>query len=358
MARTTTDGDGTGIAMGGSTANATLKEVARLAGVHPGTASRALNAETRELVNDDTARRVLDAARTIGYSANPIARGLKTNRSHTIGTLIPDLTNPLFPPVVRGIQDRLEEAAYTPLIANTDNDPERERISVDALRARRVDGFLAATARSDGDILTELAGLGVPVVLINRQLRGGALRSVAPDDRAGIHLAVAHLVELGHLRIAHLAGPRSLSTGAARYDGFVEAMRDAGLEPDPDLILVGNAMTEAEGRRLCAELLDGDVAPPTAIVAANDLVALGCYDVLDERGLRCPQDVSVVGFNDMRFADRFEPPLTTIRIPHYEMGVRAAELLLELLRDPAAPVRHELLEPSLVVRKSTAPPAG
>src|SRR5919109_2209007 len=130
-------------------ARVTLKDVARLAGVHAGTASRALNVETRALVNEDTAQRVLAAAERLGYRANPIARGLKTSRSYTVGVLIPDLTNPLFPPIVRGIQDRLEEAAYTPLIANTENDPDRERADFEAMRARHVDGLITATARRD-----------------------------------------------------------------------------------------------------------------------------------------------------------------------------------------------------------------
>src|SRR3712207_5235579 len=134
----------------------TLRDVARVAGVHPATVSRALNQETRALVNRDTARRVLEAAEKLDYQPNPIARGLKTNRSYTIGVLIPDLTNPLFPPILRGIEDRLEEDGYTPLIANTDNDPERERIDWQAMRARQVDGVLAATARRDHELLDEM----------------------------------------------------------------------------------------------------------------------------------------------------------------------------------------------------------
>src|SRR5262245_26461597 len=134
----------------------TLRDVARVADVHPGTASRALNAETRGLVNAETARRVLAAAEELGYRPNPIARGLKTNRSYTIGVLIPDLTNPLFPPILRGIEDRLEEDGYTPLMANTDNDPERERIDWQAMRARQVDGIIAATAHRDHVLLDEI----------------------------------------------------------------------------------------------------------------------------------------------------------------------------------------------------------
>jgi LacI family transcriptional regulator len=335
----------------------TLREVAEAAGVHPGTASRALNAETRGLVNEETARRVLRVADELGYRPNPIARGLKTNRSYTVGVLIPDLMNPLFPPIVRGIQDRLEEAGYTPLIANTDNDPERERIDFERLRARQVDGFITATARRDDDLLIHVAEIGPPVVLVNRRLEHSMLPAVVGDDRAGVRLAVEHLADLGHRRIAYLAGPQQVSTGYLRHQGFVEAMRERGLDSGPELTLFGDAFTEPEGERLCRELLDGGAAP-TAIAAGNDLVALGCYDVFEERGIRCPDQISVVGFNDMPFADRFDPPLTTIRIPHYEIGARAAELLIELQGEVQAPPPQIQLPPELVLRASTAPPAS
>jgi LacI family transcriptional regulator len=340
----------------GATARVTLRDVARVSGVHPGTASRALNEETRALVNEETARRVLEAAAELGYRPNPIARGLKTNRSYTIGVLIPDLTNPLFPPILRGIEDRLEESGYTPLMANTDNDPERERMDWHAMRARQVDGIVAATARRDHELLDELLEAGIPVVLVNRRAPESGIPSATADDRQGIRLAVGHLAELGHERIAHIAGPLELSTGLDRHEGFHEAMRELGLEPDPELIVVTGAFTEAEGAKACAELL-GRGAGPTAIAAANDLIALGCYDVFAERGIACPEEISVVGFNDMPFAGRFQPPLTTIRIPHYEIGMAAAELILENLLNGGAPPRDIRLEPSLVVRSSAAAPA-
>src|SRR5918998_141752 len=261
----------------------TLRDVAHVAGVHPATVSRALNEETRGLVNEETARRVLKAAEELGYQPKPIARGLKTNRSYTIGVLIPDLTNPLFPPILRGIEDRLETAGYTPLIANTDNDPERELLDSQTMRARQVDGIIAATARRD------------------HQLH--------------------------------------------------DALLDAGI----GLVLVAEAFTEAEGARMCGQLV-GEGVEFTAVAAANDLLALGCYDVFDERGIRCPEDVSVIGFNDMPFAGRFQPPLTTIHIPHYEIGAAAAELMLERLQDGGSAPRDVRLEPSLVVRESTGPP--
>ncbi len=333
----------------------TLRDVADVAGVNPGTVSRALNPESRSLVSAETARRVLAVAEQLGYRPNPLARGLKTNRSYTIGVLIPDLTNPLFPPIVRGIQDRLEAEGYTPLLANTGNDAQRERNDFEAMRARQVDGFITATAHRHDDLLDEVVASGIPLVLVNRSVEDGALSTVAGDDRKGVRLAVAHLAELGHERIALLGGPLELSTGFQRRQGFVEALGAHGLEVDEQLLLAGERFTVEEGTRLCRELLERR-RPFTAIVAGNDLMALGCYDALAERTLRCPHDVSVVGYNDMPFAGRFAPPLTTIRIPQQELGARAATLLLEQLRDPTTHPHQVLLEPELVVRASTAPP--
>ncbi|HEX5617164.1 MAG TPA: LacI family DNA-binding transcriptional regulator [Solirubrobacteraceae bacterium] len=330
---------------------ATLRDVARIAGVHPGTVSRALNPATEALVRDETVRRVRQVAEELGYRPNPLARGLKTNRSYTIGVIVPDIQNPLFPPIIRGLDDRLGQAGYTPLIANTDNDPARERVDFEAMRTRSVDGFITATARLDHELLDEIAGVGVPLVLVNRRVEDGSLPSATADDRAGVRLAVEHLIELGHTRIAHLGGPQDVSTGHQRSEGFREAMEAAGL--DTSLVRAGRAFTEPEGARLCEDLLAAGEAV-TAIVAGNDLMALGCYDVFAERGIRCPDEISVVGFNDMPFADRFAPPLTTVRIPHYEIGVAAAQLLLDLLAGTEDGPAEVVLQPELIVRGSTA----
>jgi LacI family transcriptional regulator len=333
----------------------TIRDVARVASVHPGTVSRALNEETRTLVNPETAQRVLAAADQLGYRPNRIARGLKTSRSHTIGVLIPDITNPLFPPILRGIEDRLDAAGYTSLIVNTDNDPDRERVYLEAMRGRQVDGFISATARLDRELLVELAAAGTPLVLVNRSLEDVSVAAVTVDDRRGIALAVEHVAGLGHERIGHVAGPQNLSTGHRRYLGFIDEMGNRGLEVPDQHVSFAASFTEDEGAAACGELLDA--APElTAIVAANDLLALGCYDTLEARGMSCPDHVSIVGFNDMPFIDRLHPPLTSVRIPQREIGKVAADLLLERLNDTAEIPAEILLEPMLVVRGSTAPP--
>lgn len=271
--------------------------------------------------------------------------------------LIPDLTNPLFPPILRGIEDTLVTAGYTALTANTDNDPERELLDSQTMRARQVDGIIAATARRDHRLHDALLEAGIDLVLVNRRQAELPVSSATADDRMGMRLSVEHLLSLGHRRIAHLAGPLDYSTGLDRHDSFHETMRAAAVDPDPELVLVAEAFTESEGARLCRQLMDED-RQFTAIAAGNDLLALGCYDVFAELGVRCPDDVSVVGFNDMPFAARFQPPLTTIHIPHYEIGRAAAELMLERLQDGDSPPREIRLEPELVIRGSTAPARG
>ncbi|MCU1668456.1 MAG: transcriptional regulator, LacI family [Blastococcus sp.] len=331
----------------------TLRDVATAAGVHPATASRALNEATRVLVRPATVERVREVAAALGYQVNPIARSLKTSRSETVGVLVPDLTNPLFPPIVRGIEDALAEAGYTALTANTDNDPARTASSFAVMQARQVDGFIIATALLDDPLVHEAAQRGVPMVLVNRQTEHLDASVVAGDDATGIARTIDHLVELGHRDIAHVAGPLTVSTGAVRLRAFRSAMQHHGL-PD-DRIVVADSYSEAAGRTAALELLAGQ--PPTAVVAGNDLLAIGCYDALEESGLRCPDDVSVVGFNDMPLVSRLRPPLTSVRVPQYELGVEAARLLLDRLSGRTPTARVVLLPVSLVVRGSTAPPS-
>jgi LacI family transcriptional regulator len=334
----------------------TLRAVAEAAGVHAATASRALNPATRKLVKAETARRVIDVAETLGYRPNPIARGLKTSKSGTVGLVIPDLTNPLFPPIVRGIEAVLEPAGFSGLIVNTDNDPGRERAQIEVLRSRQVEGLIVATARVKHPLLEQLHREGVVMVMVNRRPDGVDVPSITPDDAAGIALAVRHLADLGHRRIAHVAGPADTSTGVTRATSFRSAVHDLGLDEDPALVTSVPQWSEAAGADGLRRLLDADLGF-TAIVAGNDLIALGCYDVFSERGISCPDDMSVVGFNDMPFLDKLKPPLTSIAIPHQQIGAGASQLLLDAIAEPHRPARSVLLPLALVVRGSTAPPA-
>ena len=333
---------------------ATLRDVAAAARVHPATASRALNPGTRLLVSEETARRVTEAAERLGYRPNPVARSLRTRRSHTIGVLIPDLNNPLFPPIVRGLEDRLTQSGYVVLLGNTDGDLKRERTIFDQMRARHVDGFVLATATLHSPLLAEAAEADLPVVLMNRTAQGYPFSSVSVDNEQGEWAAVAHLTSLGHSRIGHIGGPQEISTGVARLRGFLDGMRAHGLTADESSIVYASGYTVEEGRRCGHELLaaNGEL---TAIVAANDMLAVGCYGAFDDLGMRCPEDISVIGFNDMPFIDRLRPPLSTVRFPHYKLGTEAAKLLLERIEDADSPVKILYLAPELVARGSAVP---
>ena len=338
---------------------ATLRDVAAAARVHPATASRALNPETRILVSEDTARRVTEAASRLGYRPNPVARSLRTRRSHTVGVLIPDLNNPLFPPIVRGLEDKLAAAGYVALIGNTDADAGRERTLFEQMRARHVDGFVLATATLHDRLLAEAAEADVPVVLMNRLAPDYSFPSVSVDNEQGARMAVSHLARLGHTRIAHIAGPQEASTGLSRLRGFRDGMAAHELEVDESLIAYAARYTVEEGARCGRELLARNPGV-TAIAAANDMLAVGCYTALDEHSLQCPDEISLIGFNDMPFIDRLKPPLTTVRFPHYQLGTEAAQLLLERISGSDSPVKILYLAPELVVRGSTAAarPAG
>jgi len=337
---------------------ATLRDVATAAGVHPATASRALNPGTKLLVSEETARRVSEAAERLGYRPNPVARSLRTRRSHTIGVLIPDLNNPLFPPMLRGLEDRLGEYGYVALLGNTDTDLSKERLVFDQMRARHVDGFVLATATRNSPILAEAVEAELPVVLMNRTAEDYPFSSVSVDNEQGERAAVAHLAALGHTRIGHIAGPQDISTGVARLNGFNEGMRSHGLAIAEGQVVYASNYSIEEGVRCARELLaaHGDL---TAIAVANDMLAVGCYGALDELGLDCPQDVSVIGFNDMPFMDRLRPPLSSIRFQHYQLGTEAARLLIERIEaGDGGPVKILFLAPELVARGSTAPLAS
>jgi LacI family transcriptional regulator len=332
----------------------TLRDVAHHVGVHPSTVSRALNPETRHMVTGEIAAKVAEAAQSLGYRPNPMAYSLKTNRSLTVGVIIPDLTNPLFPPIIRGVEDELGKHGYTAVIANTDNDFDRERVILDRMRARRVDGLILATARRDDPLLAEYRADGVPLVLVNRDVDDHSIRSVINDDVEGIRLAIAHLAGLGHRRIADIAGPQALSTGFQRHQAYRDAMAARGLEIDDGLIMFCDAYSVEAGRRAMSGLI-ASRRDFTASLAGNDLIALGCYDALREAGLNCPDDISIVGFNDMPFIDKMAPPLTTVRIRHYDIGAQAARVLLSEMDNGEELSDEQIRLPcELIIRGSTA----
>ncbi|GFG51131.1 LacI family transcriptional regulator [Mycolicibacterium agri] len=330
----------------------TIREVASAAGLDISTVSRALRPETQRMVKPETLKRVLAAADALGYRANPFARGLKDQKSMTIGMLVPDLGNPLFPPIVRGIEDGLRDRGYVMILGNTDQDLGREKHLIDVFMQRRVDGLVLATARRDYPLVDVLSKSGVPVVLVNRTVDDASMSMVAADDHQGIGLSVKHLVEQGHRRIAFVGAALEASTGFNRYQHFLAWMQTLGQTVDKELIVFAPWFTKDYGAEATAELLARDV-DFTAIIAPSDMIALGCYRALRAKGLEVPKDVSVVGYNGSRWCDEFNPPLTSIHVPKYDIGRETARLMLNLLDNPDAPPSRVLLPTSLQVRAST-----
>ncbi|MCR2799549.1 LacI family DNA-binding transcriptional regulator [Microbacterium sp. zg-Y818] len=333
----------------------TLDDVAEHAGVHKGTASRALNERTQHQVNAATLTRVRRAARELGYRPDVVARSLRTASTRTIGIIIPDLMNPIFPPLVRGIEHFLQPQGYSALITNTDGFDHAESAAFDSLMQRRVDGLILATGRlAPQDFLADARERGVRIVMANRDAQAG-YPVVMADNAAGIAAAVHHLVGLGHRRITHLAGPDDFSTTRARALAFAQSTAQTRVAGE---VISNVALTADAGEKAMDELIARPGPRPSAIVAGNDLVALGVLRSMRAHGLDCPRDVSVVGFNDMPFAGDFSPSLTTVRVPLRDIGIEAARRLLAAIEGPEAIGQERVtitLPVSLIVRQSTGP---
>ena len=322
----------------------TIKDVARAAGVSPSTVSRALSAP--ELVQPETRRRVQQAATELGYHPNRAARGLITGRTGNIGLILPDLTNPFFPGVVKGVQSRARESDFSVFLADTDEDPTVEADLVRAL-IKQVDGIVLCSPRMGEDELRSLAG-ETPMVMLNRRV--GRIPSVTIDNSDGIRQAVAHLVALGHRRVAYVAGPRTSWSNRERLRILRAATAASGVE----LVEVGNVVPQFAGGVAAADLVLA--AGVTAVIAYNDLVALGLLNRFSVRGVAVPDRMSVIGFDDIVLSEMVSPSLTTLAQPKEQTGRAGVDLLLALLDDSdrAAVPRRELTS-HLMVRHSTGP---
>lgn len=333
----------------------TMKQVAELAGVHISTVSRALNPATESMVVPEAVTRVLKAAKTLGYRLDPVASSLRTGRSKLVGILVPDTATNVFMPILTGATERLSAHGYSVIVAYVGSDSKLQLELAKGLIARRVDGLILATVIRDDPLAAFCVAEGLPTVLVNRSETEVRLPAVVSDDVQGMQLAVDHLVELGHTSIGHLAAPNEHSTGFLRRRGFVQAISAHGLAQGPIPIETAMAYTREAGADAARKLLNANTKL-TAIVAANDLLALGAYDVLRESGLVCPRDISIVGHNDMPLVDMVNPPLTTIRISPKDMGHQAADLLRQAIETSSGPARNVVLPPKLIVRSSTSVP--
>lgn len=337
-------------------AEVTIRDVARVAEVHISTVSRALDPRKSSLVSPDTRAKVLAVAEELGYRPHLVASGLRRGRTRTIGVVVPDLGNPLYAPLVRGVSQALDRDGYMPLVADTQDEHGRFERVLAHLLGRRVDALIATAARLDDEpALRSFAEQGVPVVLAVRTLPDSGLPTVVHDDESGGRLAAEHLLELGHRRIAQVQGPMDVAPFRARTEGFLRALQAADVEvaasAEPAL-----EPTVPYGHEVMIALLDAAADPPTGVFVQNDLMALGALKALRECGLRCPDDVSILGYNDLFFAEHTAPPLTTLRLASYDIGRLTGSMAIELIDHPDREPAPVTVPPELVVRESTAPP--
>ncbi|MFT4029338.1 MAG: LacI family DNA-binding transcriptional regulator [Protaetiibacter sp.] len=333
-----------------------IRDVADRAGVSVGTVSNVLNRPER--VSEAVVQRVHDAIRELGYVRNDAARQLRAGRSSSVGLVVLDARNPFFTDIARGAEDAAAEHGVAVLLGDSDEKPEREAAYLDLFEEQRVRGVLVSPLGDLRERLARLRALGTPVVLVDRKAEDGEISSVAVDDVAGGRTAVAHLLERGRRRIAFVGGPLGLRQVADRLAGAREAVSEvpgAAIE-----VLDAAALSVLEGRRMGEELAARPAsARPDAVFAANDLLAVGLLQALVMRGdVRVPQDVAIVGFDDIDFASAAVVPLTSIRQPSRLIGQTALRILLEEADDPELPPRQLVFQPELVVRESTAGPSS
>ena len=338
----------------------TISDVARKAGVSTATVSRVMSGAVA--ARPQTRARVLAAVETLGYRPSAVARSLKLRTTRTLGLLVTDIQNPYYPDIVRAVEDAALERNLAVLLCNGADDPAREETYLDLLVDRRVDGIIIASSGLQERHGAWLARRSVPVVLVNWAAPDLALPAILGDNRAGGRLATEHLLSLGHRRIGHLSAPARNAAAAERLAGVVEALTAAGLDPAALTVVEGDGRVGG-GERAALELLDRDPGI-TGIVCYNDLTAIGAVRAIRARGRRVPEDVSVVGYDDIALSSLVDPPLTTIAQRMPEMGRWAVERLGELIERNGSgadePVRPPpvILPVELRVRASTAPPAG
>jgi LacI family transcriptional regulator len=329
----------------------TMKDIANAVGVHVSTVSRALDPTTSHRIRPEVAEKIRQACRDLGYVPTLPAPAPKTTPTRTVGLIVPDVAETFFSAIIRGAEQALVEHGYLVVIANTDRNERREAEIVDIMRSRGLEGLILAGVEWQDDLVSRLAGEGLPVVTVNRRIDDPRVSSVVHDEDDGFDQILAHLTSLGHRRIANIAGPQNLHIGQRRFQAFERHRLARGLDSHTEF---SERTNEAEGER-CGEVLVQSKRAFTAVVCGNDRLAVGAITALRRHGLDCPRDVSVTGFNDMPLADRFVPSLTTVHLDQYREGWDAAELLVEMLdraRDQRVP-RHIVLPVEIVIRDST-----
>jgi len=331
----------------------TVSDVARRAGVSTMTVSRVINESGA--VSPDTRARVNGAILELGYMPNVLARQLRSMRTRMIALVVTDIRNPFFTTIASGVEDTARARGYAVMFCSTYDSEVDESEYVRVLIQRRVDGVLLVPACGGGSSVQLLQKHGLPTVVLDRHLVDASVDEVRADSKGGAYEGVRHLVELGHRQIAILSGPQGVSTSTDRVAGYLEALMEASIAGDRGQILFGE-FTEASGYSMARQVIEAKPRP-TAIFAANNFIAFGAMRAIREAGLRVPDDISLVAFDDLPPEWVFDPMLTVVTQPAYEIGTKAAELLLERLGGDAPDCPRGIVLPScLVIRRSTAPP--
>lgn len=332
-----------------------IQDVASLANVSTATASRALSRP--DMVAQATRERVLSAAQQLGYQPNVLARSLRQRQTRTIGLVVTDILNPFHATLAKGVQDAADRHGYTAFLFNTDEDADKEGRALDTLRGHLPQGLILVPTARAGENLRLLPNL--PVVELDRVTGNPAATTVTVDNVGGARAATAHLAALGHTRIGMIVGQQDISTAVERHAGFRQALAEAGVPYREPLVLPGHHRQE-DGRQAALHLFDLPVGErPTALFVGNNEMTVGAVLAARERGLNIPGDLSIVGFDDSRWAQTMIPPLTVVAQPTYDLGVLACDLLIAQFGHPArgrlAPARVQL-PTTLIVRQSTAAP--
>jgi LacI family transcriptional regulator len=327
----------------------TIRDVAAAAGVSPATVSRVLN--MKEDVADDLKYRVLAAVSELGYRRNGPARSLRTRAAMVLALVISDITNPFFTAIVRGVEDVALLAGYSVVLANADEDVAKESRYLEVAAAEQMAGVLMTPASSKLSSIGVLHERNIPVVTIDRRLADSSVDSVTVNNRRAVLSATEHLISQGCQRVGFVAGPIAITTGASRLAGYRAALRAVGRPEDAGLIAYADFRTEG-GYAATRQLLDSR-NPPDGLVISNNLMTVGGMQAITEAGLRVPDDIAVVGFDDANWATALRPPLTVVRQPTYDIGRIAAELLLRRIGGESFPPKHVVLRAELVERGSS-----
>jgi len=328
-----------------------MSDVAREAGVSLMTVSRVIN--NKDDVSSETRQRVLDVITSLGYSPSAIARSLATKETRTIGLVLPDVANPFFADITRGVEYLAYSEGYHVFLCNTEEDAQRELSVVQSLEQKRIDGLILCSSRLEDEILLDLLKRLPAVVMINRRLKQDIdipYNSVSLDEAQGGRLATEHLIRRGHQRIGFLAGPSTSYSGAGRSKGYLAALQQAGVQPEPGW--ASHCAPSVEGGEAATRQLLANYPELTALFCYNDLVAVGALQACKALKRRVPQDLAVVGFDDIPLSALVSPTLTTCHVPRYDLGAMAVEALIARLRDCPDGCQQSILQTELIIRDS------